>query len=138
MPQRWCRCDWKQAAGTRFASTLQKPATPCLAILAMKVTWPNIRGGDSSGWLCTLGCSVSRIPLRGKTCDWRARCRRRWSVFCRPLGEQLLDDLSADLAELLVAAFVEVSELVVVQAEEMQQGYVKIADVVNFLDGVVA
>ena len=50
-------------------------------------------------------------------------------------GDEFLDDLSAKLAQLLVAATMEISQLVVVQAEQMKQGDVQVADRVDYLGG---
>ena len=52
-------------------------------------------------------------------------------------GDEFLDDLSAKLAELLVSATMKISQLVVVQAEEVEQGDVQVADGVDhFVEGV--
>jgi len=48
------------------------------------------------------------------------------------------DDLAAELRELFVAAGVVVGELVVIQAEEVEEGAVDVADVVDAIDRFVS
>ena len=51
------------------------------------------------------------------------------------LREEFFDYFAAGLGELFVAAFVEVGELAVVEAEEAEEGGVKVANVVDAVDG---
>lgn len=55
-----------------------------------------------------------------------------------PSGNQLVDHLAAELAELLEAAGVVEGEFVVIQAQEMQQRAMDVADVVDVFDGFAA
>jgi hypothetical protein len=65
---------------------------------------------------------------------------RRESWACSPrwgweLADQLLDHFSSELGELFVAAGVVVGELVVIKAEEVEDGAVDVTDVVDAVDG---
>src|SRR5437868_14326781 len=53
-------------------------------------------------------------------------------------GDQFLDDLTADLAELLEPAAVEVGQLGIVQPEQVQDRGVQVADWVDCLDRLLA
>src|SRR5262245_33308790 len=53
-------------------------------------------------------------------------------------GEQFFDHTAVGLGQLFVAAFVEVGELVVVEAQEMQDRAVEVFDVVNGVDGLAS
>ena len=72
----------------------------------------------------------------------RAQIRRKgrglMSVFIETeeqLGEEFGDDLAAELGELFEAAGVIVGEAVVVETEEVEEGNVDVADVVDAVDG---
>ena len=54
------------------------------------------------------------------------------------LGQQFLNHVAADLAELFVAPFVEVGEFVVVEAQQMQDRAVQVFDVMDRVDCLTA
>src|SRR5687767_4656984 len=68
---------------------------------------------------------------RSAGCDMKPPCTLR-------LPQQLLDHRSARLAKLFIAAFVEVGELVVVQAQQVQERDVQVLDRMGDFDGLPA
>ena len=78
-------------------------------------------------------------PAAAAALNPASRSRSSWNSQSRArLRQQLADDLSAHLAELLFAAGVQEAQLVVVQAQQMQQRDMEVLDRMHGFHGSTA